>query len=346
MKVLVVGATGQLGTAVVHELQTSGHAVRAFVRPGSRFAHLESAGAELAFGDLRDTASMDAAVRGADAVITTASVVFPRGRASFADDEGLGYARLIAACETGGVGQVIFVSNHAPYVEPYLERVPTLRYKLSIEHALEDSPVPHTIFRSAPFMDDYFALIGSEIPLRGAQNATLQRPFWFSERYVRAVSGLVERWGIASVPGGIHARNSFIALEDVARFLTASVGHPAALNARHVIGGPDDLSWQDVAELYAGLLGRPVRALPSSPAMNRAGSALLRPFSAAAANQLGLLWVLAENEILVDDAAATAALFEVSLTSAVDFLQEKIALPPAGRRRRARPGAPRPARVA
>lgn len=328
MTVLVVGATGQLGNAVVRTLREHGVEPRAFVRAGSEFSHFEAAGVELAFGDLRDRASLREAVRGVDAVIATASVVFPRGRASFAADEGRGYESLIGACEEEGVEQFVFVSNHAPFVDPYLERVPSLRFKLAIEHALEDSSVPHTIFRSAPFMDDYFALIGSDIPLRGARGATLRRPFWFSRQYVRGISRLVDRWGIASVPGKVHARNAFIALDDVAAFLVAALGREEAIGRRVVVGGPANVSWEEVVELYGRLLDRRVRAMPSSPAMNRLGAALLRPFSAAAANQMGLLWVLSENENVVEDPAAVASAFGVRLTSAEDFLRAKIALDP------------------
>jgi uncharacterized protein YbjT (DUF2867 family) len=52
--ILVVGATGELGTAVVRRLTAKGQSVRAFVRRGSRHEHLQAMGAELAYGDLRE----------------------------------------------------------------------------------------------------------------------------------------------------------------------------------------------------------------------------------------------------------------------------------------------------
>src|SRR5699024_7770414 len=61
--VLVVGATGQLGTAVVDRLRAAGHPVRALVRPSSPRA-FEPDGVELAFGDLRDPESLVAACQG------------------------------------------------------------------------------------------------------------------------------------------------------------------------------------------------------------------------------------------------------------------------------------------
>ena len=52
--VLIVGATGQLGTAVLRRLAKSDRPVRALARRSSSYGHLEGSGAQIAFGDLRD----------------------------------------------------------------------------------------------------------------------------------------------------------------------------------------------------------------------------------------------------------------------------------------------------
>ena len=75
--VLVVGASGQLGTRIVQQLAAAQRPVRAFVRPTSQQAHLRLPGVELVQGDLGDVASIDAACRGAGAVIATANAVAP-----------------------------------------------------------------------------------------------------------------------------------------------------------------------------------------------------------------------------------------------------------------------------
>ncbi len=326
MSVLVVGATGQLGAAVVRRLVVEGRAVRAFVRSSSTYDHLaEQAGVELAFGDLRDRASVEQACSGVDCVISTATVVFPRGRYSFEDDEGLGYAHLIDASVEHGVDQFVFISNKAPYISPYVDEVPTLRFKLETEEALKRSGLAYTIFRSAPFMDDWFALIGSDIPLRDAQSASLRRPFWFTRASTRASAGMIERFGVATVPGRRRARHAFVAVDDVAGYLARAVGEVDARHRTFEIGGPDDLSWQDVADLYGALLGRTVRALPSVPSSYRLAASLLRRASPAAANQLGLMWMLGENETIVEDDGA-ARLFGIAPTSAAAFLRAKAAI--------------------
>jgi uncharacterized protein YbjT (DUF2867 family) len=90
--ILIVGATGQLGTTLVRKLVAAKQPVRAFVRRGSRYQHLQVPGVELAFGDLRDPASVDAACQGVDVVMATATVIVPEGGAySFEAVDGKGY---------------------------------------------------------------------------------------------------------------------------------------------------------------------------------------------------------------------------------------------------------------
>src|SRR4051812_28332366 len=103
-KVLVVGATGQLGGLVVKKLASRGVAVRALSRPRSDHSHLKMQGVEIVLGDLLDSSSLSAACEGADVVISTATAHIPR----FPEDDfrlvdDLGYANLIDACRRRGV---------------------------------------------------------------------------------------------------------------------------------------------------------------------------------------------------------------------------------------------------
>ena len=76
--ILVAGATGVLGGLVCQRLRDRREAVRALVRASSdpaRKERLRAMGVELAEGDLRDRASLDAACRGADTVVSTVSMI-------------------------------------------------------------------------------------------------------------------------------------------------------------------------------------------------------------------------------------------------------------------------------
>ena len=70
---LVTGATGFVGSAVARALRDRGHALRLLVRPGSDRRNVQGLQAELAEGDLRDPASLTAAVAGCRYVVHVAA---------------------------------------------------------------------------------------------------------------------------------------------------------------------------------------------------------------------------------------------------------------------------------
>jgi uncharacterized protein YbjT (DUF2867 family) len=294
--ILVVGATGQLGTAVVRRLVAMGQQVRAFVRPGSRFEHLRIPGIELAFGDLRDAASIDAACRGARTVVATANAVVPEGRSSF----------------------------EAVPLTPHDRKVPLFRYKRMTEERLRQSGLSHTIFRSSLFMDDWFAFLGSRIPVRGAEAATLNRRYWFLRAFLGAIDGLIEKRGVALIPGSPTVRHAFIAVDDVAEFIVRALARDALRGETVEIGGPEILTWKDVVDSYAAVLGKPIRALGVPSTVFRVQRLLLAPFSESASNIMGLEWLVGYDTPY--DATALAASLDLRLTRTGDFLRNKAAL--------------------
>lgn len=69
MKILVLGATGGTGQAIVKEAQAAGHEVIALVRSKEKAAAL--APAQLLVGDVRDEKALEASLQGVDAVISS-----------------------------------------------------------------------------------------------------------------------------------------------------------------------------------------------------------------------------------------------------------------------------------
>jgi uncharacterized protein YbjT (DUF2867 family) len=70
LKVLVVGATGSIGSLVVKEAVRQGHKVRALVRSESKGRQLPSE-AEAVVGDLTRSESLAVAVQGMEAIVFT-----------------------------------------------------------------------------------------------------------------------------------------------------------------------------------------------------------------------------------------------------------------------------------
>jgi len=321
-RILVVGATGQLGSEVVRQAVEAGYLVRALARHGSNHRHLRRPGVEIVFGDLRDAASLDAAVVGITDVVATATVIFPRGPYSFDQDEGQGYRNLVSACVKAGTEHFTFVSV-LPLKPGYFEAVPFLRMKTAGEELLRTSGLPHTVLRCAPFMDEYFAIMGSEIPLSGEVAASLNRCTG-AARLMRRLGGrTIETLGLAFAPGPKTSRHAFVAVRDVAAFAVAAVGTSDGRTHTIDVAGPETLSWQDIADLYARLLKRRVRLISCPAWAFRLLARLSRPFSEALSNQMAVLWVLGENDTCVD-ARAEADRFGVCMTTAESYLTKKV----------------------
>ncbi|MFJ3219553.1 condensation domain-containing protein [Kitasatospora sp. NPDC086801] len=106
--VLLTGATGGVGAAVLQELMAQGRPVRALVRPES--AHLPALhGAELAEGDLADLDSLRRAVEGVDAVIHAACTF---------TEHAVDLAAMRALVEGWRGGPFVFVSSIDAYGRP------------------------------------------------------------------------------------------------------------------------------------------------------------------------------------------------------------------------------------
>jgi len=226
--ILVVGSTGRVGSRIALRLLQRGERVRVLVRPGSKYESLVSAGAEAVFGDLKDAASLAAACRGVDVVITTASAGERGGTDTPESVDHQGNCNLIDAARDAGVAQVIFISAlTANEASP----VPLARAKALAERHLRESGVPYTILSANGIMDVMLPLIVGA-PLMAGRPVTLVRD--------------------------ARRRHSFVAGEDIAAFAVAAVGRPDAMNRRIDIGGPEAACWRDVVALYERVLGRPI----------------------------------------------------------------------------------------
>ena len=323
--ILVVGSTGQLGTAVVDRLRARHGAqrVRALVRPTSP-REFESDGVELAFGDLREPESLTAACQGMATVVATANAVVPRVPGSFEEVESTGYDNLIDACKAEGVKRIVFMSV---VPTPHDKSVTTFRLKRQIEQRIQGSGLAYSIFRGDFFMDDWFALMGSSIPLRGAKAHTLRRPFWFAKGFMRFAGSAIDKRGIILVPGDGKSRHTPVALDDVASILAAAAAAPeTGENLIENLGGPEILSWHDVVAIFSRVLGKPLKMMHTPARVYRVAADVLETMSPPAGNLMAMSWVAAMSDTAFDG-KPLAERFGVKLTTAEEFLRAKAALP-------------------
>jgi uncharacterized protein YbjT (DUF2867 family) len=113
--ILVVGATGDLGSRIVLRLvQDARHDVRCLVRAESDAAALSAAGATIVKGDLTQPQTLSPACEGVDVVVASATAIGRRlagaRRPSIREVDEAGMAALIDAAERAGVQRFVHVS--------------------------------------------------------------------------------------------------------------------------------------------------------------------------------------------------------------------------------------------
>ncbi len=224
--ILVVGATGLLGGMITRHLLATGSPVRILVRPQSNYQPLAAAGAQAVQGDLKERVSLDAACQGVDTVITTANSAMRGGLDNPETVEVSGNRNLIAAARAAGVKQFIFVS--ASGADPRAVS-PFLAGKGVTEQYLKNSGLTYTIIAPGPFTEIWMGMV---------------------------VAGPIQRGLPVTIYG--PSKQSFVSMVDVMNFTVAAIDHPAALNQRLVIGGPEPFSFADAANHMARLIGRDV----------------------------------------------------------------------------------------
>jgi len=115
MKVLITGASGFVGSAVLYQLTQKGHAVRALLRPQSDQRNLKGLTVDTVFGDLTDPASLDPALNGCDALFHVAAdyrLWVPESTRMYATNV-TGTREIMLAAMRAGVKRIVYTSSVA-----------------------------------------------------------------------------------------------------------------------------------------------------------------------------------------------------------------------------------------
>jgi uncharacterized protein YbjT (DUF2867 family) len=321
---LVVGATGQVGSLVVKRLRADGAPVRAVVRDPSTAADLAATGAELVVADLVRPDTLDAALQGVDAVIATANAVAPIRRGDTAGVVDAGYAELIRRAELAGVRRFVLAS--VPET-PLDQRVPVAATKRRVEELLRESAMSWLSLRMPPFTEVWLALVGSELPLRGEERSTLARAYPTLRRFRRVTGRTVERRGLMLVPGPAEARQAFLSVHDAATGLAAAADDSTGEGPVD-LGGPEALSWTDVARIYERVLHRRVRVVSQPAGAFAVLQRVFAPVAPSLAGVMGLNRLIATSETDWDTSETARRLGLGTRRTVEDILREKAALPP------------------
>jgi uncharacterized protein YbjT (DUF2867 family) len=238
--ILLTGATGNLGSALLRRLTTSGARVRCLVRDPRRLGP-ERVRVQIALGDLSEPASFRNALRGVDTVVHLAAAIRDQQRASIEELNAVATLRLLRAAERSGVERFVFFSALGASMHG---RARFFRAKALAERTVEESPLATMIF--APSIvysprDPWIRLLERMsllpvMPISGSGRA-LYQPIW---------------------------------ADDAAAAVMAALQRPNGRD-RYDLAGPETLSYDDMARETLRALRRHRRLLHVPLPIVRAG---------------------------------------------------------------------------
>jgi uncharacterized protein YbjT (DUF2867 family) len=280
-RALVTGATGFIGGRLSSALAEEGWDVRCLVRDRSRAAALEQRGFELREGDVLQPETLRGAGRGVDVAYY---LVHSMGRGAGADFSARDRAAAEAFARTArqeGVEQVVYLGGLGDE-----EQSEHLRSRHTTGLVLREHGPPVTYFRAAMVV--------------GAQ----------SESY-RTLKYLVKRLPVMIAPAWLAKDTQPIAIDDVLGYLTQAPLIEEARAREVQIGGPDVLTYAEMLDRTADVLGvrrRPRIPVPLlTPWLSSLWIGLVTPVDAGVARPL--IEGLATPTVVTDSSAAE--LFDV-----------------------------------
>jgi uncharacterized protein YbjT (DUF2867 family) len=239
---LLTGATGLVGSAVLGRLLAEGTDVRCLVRDPRRLG-ARRVRVQIALGDLTDPPSFRNALRGVHTVVHLAASIRDQPRGSIEELNGIATWRMVEAAQRQGVERFVFFSALGASTH---HRTRCLRAKALAEQAVREADVRSIVF--APSIvyapgDPWLTLLERlallpVMPVSGRGRAAFQ-PIWADDV-------------AACVLAALHADDG-------------------APHTRYELAGPETLSHTDIVRTLLRSLGRrrPLLHVPT-PVVSRA----------------------------------------------------------------------------
>ena len=220
-RVLVAGSTGYLGGFVCQELKARGHFVRALARSPEKLVPFRDSLDEIVEAEVTRPETLEHVCDGIDAVFSSVGITRQKDGLTFRDVDYQGNKNLLDAALRAGVQKFVYVSavNGA-----HLRHLDIVDAHEAFVDELEASGLAHTVVRPTAYFSD------------------------MSEVFEMARRGKV--WLIGSGTNRvnpIHGADLAVVCADAIESRESEIA----------VGGPQTMTWREVAKLAFEVLGRP-----------------------------------------------------------------------------------------
>ena len=226
MKILVVGAIGDIGSAVTKIAVEKGHSVKAFDVSTVNINKLGEAKNRINFfeGDILDKSSLEPAIEEVEAVIITIRLnqdQIQKGR-TYKDVEMDGINNVVEVAKQKGVKKIVQISVDGVGPDCVSDMY---QAKFKAEEGIRNSGIDYTIFRSSGLFKDF--------------------DLFFIPNILKL--GEADTWPFGPVDIHMCPLSHF----DLAKCMVGAADNPAASNKTLKIGGPDCVTQGDILNMIA-----------------------------------------------------------------------------------------------
>ncbi len=208
MRIFVTGGAGHLGANLVRRLIDDGHQVVALARRGANNRGLEGLPLEIAYGDLRDRASLVAAMKGCEVAYHAAAMLVtkPGGEQEIYDCNVVGTRNLLSVAKEVGVRRTVVTGSFSA-VGHYADRASNEEdrfypFQVTMPYERSKAWVEHEVLRAA--VDGQDVLIATSCAIIGGHD-------YKPSRMGNVIRDFANGKLRAYVPGGFE----FVAARDI-----------------------------------------------------------------------------------------------------------------------------------
>jgi uncharacterized protein YbjT (DUF2867 family) len=308
---LLTGATGLVGSALLPRLLAEGQTVRCLVRDPRRLGP-QRVRVQIALGDLTDPPSFRNAMRGVDTVVHLAASTRDQPRGSIEELAAIATWRMVDAAQRAGVEHFVFFSTLGASEH---HRARLFRAKALAEQAVEESDMRTTVI--APSLvyapgDRWLTLIERLsllplVPISGRGRAVCQ-PIWAED-----VASCV----VGALRAGVRDGDGEPRVDGDGKGTRGDTSH-----RRYELAGPQTMTYNDVVNSVLGSLDRERPLLPiPTPMVSRT----LRLLERAMHTNTPIAWdeaELLEANMVAKDGIADAQALDVTPESMQAVLRD------------------------
>jgi len=234
--ILVTGGTGFVGSHLIRQMRQEGLIVRAVVRNPEKAQSLRNLGVEVVPGDVADKTSLENAVQGIERVVHLVGIIQEAPGVTFRGVHVDGTRNLVEAARKAGVRHFLFQSALGTRANAKSQYH---RTKWEAEELVRNSGIPSTVLRPSLIYGP-----GDQFTIR--------------------LSEMIRLSPVLPIIGSGRSKVQPIFINDVVACIVKAVTSDAYLNELYELGGPEQLTYEEVTRAIAAALGvsRPTLHLP------------------------------------------------------------------------------------